>query len=145
MTVAVADTGLAAHPWWRDLPWFLERRRDAAEVPDADGDGRLDAQAGHGTFVTGLILRSAPEARVRPLRVLDGRGVGDEAGLLRALARLRDEPPQVLNLSMGGHTYDDRPSPCWRPPWPACRAPSRWPARATPPPTGRSGRPRCPG
>ncbi|MEU6742990.1 S8 family peptidase [Streptosporangium sandarakinum] len=111
VTVAVADTGLAAHPWWRDLPWFLERRREAAEVPDADGDGRLDAQAGHGTFVTGLILRSAPEARVRPLRVLDGRGVGDEAGLLRALARLRDEPPQVLNLSMGGHTYDDRPSP----------------------------------
>ncbi|MEU9835533.1 S8/S53 family peptidase [Streptosporangium sp. NPDC048047] len=111
VTVAVADTGLAAHPWWRDLPWFLERRREAAEVPDDDGDGRLDPQAGHGTFVTGLILRSAPEARVRPLRVLDGRGVGDEAGLLRALTRLRDEPPQVLNLSLGGHTYDDRPSP----------------------------------
>ncbi|MEV8632223.1 S8/S53 family peptidase [Streptosporangium sp. NPDC051023] len=111
VTVAVADTGLAAHPWWRERPWFRERRQDAAEVPDADGDGLLDAQAGHGTFVTGLILLSAPGARVRPLRVLDGQGVGDEAGLLRVLGRLRSDPPEVLNLSFGGHTFDDRPSP----------------------------------
>lgn len=111
VTVAVADTGLTAHPWWRENPWFLEQRREAVEVSDSDGNGELDAQAGHGTFVAGLILRSAPGVRVRPLRVLDGHGVGDEAGLLRALARLRDDPPPVLNLSFGGHTFDDRPSP----------------------------------
>ncbi len=111
VTVAVADTGLATHPWWRDRPWFKERRSEAADLPDSDGDGLLDAQAGHGTFVTGLVLRSAPRARVHPLRVLDGHGVGDEAGLLRVLARLRNDPPQVLNLSFGGHTFDDRPSP----------------------------------
>lgn len=111
VTVAVADTGLAAHPWWCERPWFREQRREAPEPPDSDGDGRLDVQAGHGTFVTGLILRSAPAARVRPLRVLNGHGVGDEAGLLRSLARLRIDPPQVLNLSLGGHTYDNRPSP----------------------------------
>ncbi|MFC7649354.1 S8/S53 family peptidase [Streptosporangium lutulentum] len=111
MTVALADTGLAAHPWWQEDPWFLEQRREAAEVPDTDGDGELDVQAGHGTFIAGLVLRSAPGARVRPLRVLDGRGIGDEAGLLRVLARVRGERPQVLNLSFGGHTFDDRPSP----------------------------------
>ncbi|MEV4246197.1 S8/S53 family peptidase [Streptosporangium canum] len=111
VTVAVADTGLTAHPWWRRHAWFLEQRREAAELPDSDGDGELDAQAGHGTFVAGLVLRSAPGARVRPLRVLDSHGTGDEAGLLRALTRLRDDPPQVLNLSFGGHTFDDRPSP----------------------------------
>lgn len=111
VTVAVADTGLAAHPWWRERPWFRGRPREGAEPPDSDGDGRLDAQAGHGTFVTGLVLRSAPAARIRPLRVLNGHGVGDEAGLLRALTRLRNDPPQVLNLSFGGHTFDDRPSP----------------------------------
>ncbi|MER5419487.1 S8 family peptidase [Streptosporangium roseum] len=111
VTVAVADTGLTAHPWWRSHPWFLEQRREAAELPDADGDGELDAQAGHGTFVAGLVLRSAPGARVRPLRVLDSHGIGDEAGLLRALTRLRNDPPQVLNLSFGGHTFDDHSSP----------------------------------
>ncbi|GAA3138097.1 S8/S53 family peptidase [Planomonospora alba] len=111
VTVAVLDTGLAEHPWWRDSPWFTERLREIAEVPDADGDGAPDAQAGHGTFVAGLVLRSAPEARLHPIQVLDGHGVGDEAGLLRALARLRDDRPQVLNLSFGYHTFDDRPSP----------------------------------
>ncbi|MFJ2032666.1 S8 family peptidase [Streptosporangium sp. NPDC087985] len=111
VTVAVPDTGLTAHSWWRDLPWFQEQRREAVEPPDSDGDGGPNAQAGHGTFVAGLILRSAPGVRMRPLRVLDDRGVGDEAGVLRALARLRNDPPQVLNLSFGGHTFDDRPSP----------------------------------
>ncbi|MEV7013509.1 S8/S53 family peptidase [Streptosporangium sp. NPDC051022] len=111
VTVAVADTGLSAHPWWRERPWFEEQRHEAAETPDSDGDGLLDAQAGHGTFVTGLILRAAPAAWIRPLRVLDGSGVGDEAGLLRVLGRLGNDPPGVLNLSLGGHTFDDRPSP----------------------------------
>ncbi|MBG0830620.1 S8/S53 family peptidase [Planomonospora sp. ID67723] len=110
VTVAVLDTGLTAHPWWRESPWFLEGR-GTAEPPDSDGDGAPDAQAGHGTFIAGLILHSAPGARLRPLRVLDGHGVGDEAGLLRALVRLREDPPQVLNLSFGAHTFDDRPSP----------------------------------
>ncbi|GAA3440936.1 S8 family peptidase [Planomonospora venezuelensis] len=110
VTVAVLDTRLTAHPWWRESPWFLDRR-DPVEPPDSDGDGTPDAQAGHGTFIAGLILRSAPGVRLRHIRVLDGHGVGDEAGLLRALARLRNDPPQVLNLSFGAHTFDDRPSP----------------------------------
>ncbi|MFC4061147.1 S8 family serine peptidase [Planomonospora corallina] len=111
VTVAVLDTGVAEHPWWRESLWFAERRTEAAETPDADRDGVLDAQAGHGTFVAGLVLRAAPQARLHPLQVLDGHGVGDESGLLRALTRLRDDPPQVLNLSFGCHTFDDRPSP----------------------------------
>ncbi|GAA4219924.1 subtilisin family serine protease [Streptosporangium album] len=111
VTVAIPDTGLTAHPWWQERPWWRDQRREAAEPPDSDGDGRLDAQAGHGTFIAGLVLRSAPGVRVRPLRVLNSHGIGDEAGVLRALARLRNDPPQVLNLSFGGHTFDDHPSP----------------------------------
>ncbi|GGS67019.1 serine protease [Planobispora rosea] len=114
VTVAVPDTGVAAHPWWRESPWFRGGGHDAPESPDSDGDGELDAQAGHGTFIAGLVLRSAPGARLRPIRVLDGHGIGDEAGLLRILARMRDSPPQVLNLSFGGHTFDDLPSPLVR-------------------------------
>ena len=48
---------------------------------------------------------------LRVSRVLDGDGVGDEASVVRALHRMRDRPPQVLNLSFGGHTFDGRPPP----------------------------------
>ncbi|MDF5755407.1 S8/S53 family peptidase [Spongiactinospora sp. TRM90649] len=111
VTVAVLDTGIAGHPWWRPSPWFAEVGHADGETPDSDGDGRLDTQAGHGTFIAGLLVRGAPGVRLRVSRVLDGHGVGDEAGVLRALDRLRHDPPEVLNLSFGGYTPDDAPPP----------------------------------
>jgi hypothetical protein len=104
VTVGVLDTGLAPHPWLNE--WY---RHEIAETPDADGDGVLDAQAGHGTFVAGLILRHAPGVRLKALRLLDSRGLSDQAALLRALGRLRNERIDVLNLSFGGHTFDNEP------------------------------------
>ncbi|MFG1861269.1 S8 family peptidase [Microbispora bryophytorum] len=104
VTVAVLDTGLAPHPWL--ARWYSD---DIAETPDADGDGARDPQAGHGTFVAGLILRHAPGVRLRALRLLDSDGVSDEAALLRALPALRGGRADVLNLSFGGHTFDDAP------------------------------------
>ncbi|GLX00815.1 S8/S53 family peptidase [Microtetraspora sp. NBRC 16547] len=104
VTVGVLDTGLAPHPWLSE--WYQD---EIAETPDSDGDGILDEQAGHGTFVAGLILREAPGARLRVLRVLDSHGVSDQATLLRALARLGGERIDVLNLSFGGYTVDDEP------------------------------------
>ncbi len=104
VTVGILDTGLAAHPWIGE--WY---RDDRAETLDSDGDGVLDEQAGHGTFVAGLILRQAPGVRLRAHRLLDSHGMGDEAMLLRALAELGPERIDVLNLSFGGHTFDDNP------------------------------------
>lgn len=104
VAVGVLDTGLTAHPWFAE--WY---RDEIAETLDGDGDGILDEQAGHGTFVSGLILRQAPGIRLHADRLLDSHGVSDEATLLRALARLRHERVDVLNLSLGGHTFDDRP------------------------------------
>ena len=111
VTVAVLDTGIAAHPWWNASHWYGEHGADCADLPDASGSGGLDPQAGHGTFIAGLVLRAAPGAALQMVRVLDGDGIGDEAGVLRALGRLRARAPQVLNLSFGGHTFDDLPSP----------------------------------
>ncbi|MEO3811803.1 S8/S53 family peptidase [Sphaerisporangium sp. B11E5] len=108
VTAAVLDTGVAPHPWFTGCDWFEDQPR---EVPDADGDGVLDGQAGHGTFIAGLLLRQSPGLRLRVCKVLDGHGVGDEAGVLRALARLRGRRIDVLLMSFGCHTYDDRPSP----------------------------------
>lgn len=104
VTIGLLDTGVATHRWWSGSEWYS---RVTPEAHDAV-EGR---QAGHGTFLAGLLTRQAPGAELRVARVLDGDGVGDEAGVVRALHRMRDRPPQVLNLSFGGHTFDGRPPP----------------------------------
>src|SRR5437868_4088236 len=88
VTVAILDTGLSPHPWYEDTDWFREQRDEVVETLDEDLDDELDAQAGHGTFVAGVVLRHAPSARLRARRVIGGDGVGDEAGVIGALAGL---------------------------------------------------------
>ncbi|TDC09644.1 peptidase S8 and S53 subtilisin kexin sedolisin [Actinomadura bangladeshensis] len=115
VTVAILDTGLSPHPWYADTGWYREQRAEAAEVLDADLDFDLDAQAGHGTFIAGVVLAQAPAARLRARRVIGGDGVGDELEVIRALHRLAEwGRADVVNLSLGCHTYDDRPSPVLR-------------------------------
>lgn len=143
VTVAVLDTGLAPHPWYESADWYAEQRDEVAEILDADLDYRLDAQAGHGTFIAGVLLRHAPDARIRAKRVIGGDGVGDELGVLRALAWLSAwGHADIVNVSAGCHTFDDRPSPsssARSPRSPAVR--SSWPAPGTTRATGRSGPP----
>jgi subtilisin family serine protease len=108
----VLDTGMSPHPWYDSAEWYAAQRDEVTETLDADLDYELDAQAGHGTFIAGVLLRHAPSARVRARRVIGGDGVGDELGVLRALAWLSSwGGTDVVNLSLGCHTYDDRPSP----------------------------------
>ncbi|MFI0407882.1 S8 family peptidase [Actinomadura sp. 3N508] len=113
VTVAILDTGLSPHPWYADAQWYREQRAEVEEVLDADLDYELDAQAGHGTFIGGVVLRHAPTARLVARRVIGGDGVGDELDVIRALGWLaeRRRRADVVNISLGCHTYDDRPSP----------------------------------
>lgn len=112
VTVAVLDTGLAPHPWYQGAEWYAEQWEEVAEVLDADLDYELDAQAGHGTFIAGVLLQHAPTAAIRAVRVLGSDGVGDELDLVRALTGLaRRGGSDIVNVSAGCHTYDDRPSP----------------------------------
>ncbi|MEU1390397.1 MULTISPECIES: S8/S53 family peptidase [unclassified Nonomuraea] len=104
VVVALLDTGVAKHPWWSGSDWY-------ARLGPESADAAQGAQAGHGTFVAGLLTRRAPGARLRVRRVLDGDGLGDEATVVRTLHRMREDPPQVLNLSFGCHSFDDRPPP----------------------------------
>lgn len=108
VTVAVLDTGIAAHPWFTQRAWFADVKPDQLEVLDADRDERLDVLAGHGTFVAGIITQHAPDARIAVIRLLGSDGVCDELDLIAALDRL--PPVDVVNLSLGCHTWDDRPS-----------------------------------
>jgi subtilisin family serine protease len=116
VTVAVLDTGITAHPWFTERSWWAGVTADQLEIPDGDLDGSPDKQAGHGTFVVGVLLRRAPSARVLVRRLLSGDGVCDEVHLIEALHGLRADaiasgrPVQLVNLSFGCYTYDDRPS-----------------------------------
>lgn len=109
VVVVVLDTGISPHPWYESTAWFAQHGADDAEVLDGDLDYELDAQAGHGTFIAGVLLQRAPAARLRVRRVIGQDGVGDELDVLRALARTGGA--DVVNLSLGCHSYDDRPSP----------------------------------
>jgi hypothetical protein len=117
VVVGVIDTGIAQHAWFADRPWFAECDSDVREVPDADLDFALDSIAGHGTFIAGVIMMQAPDAVLWPERAITGDGVTDELRLLHGLAKLRarsaaaGRPIDVLNMSLGCYTHDDRPSP----------------------------------
>lgn len=106
VTIAVLDTGLADHAWFRTI---YDPSQD--DLPDSDGNGVLGLQAGHGTFIAGLIHKRAPGAKIVALRALDSDGITDEAQILEAIAALRerDEHIDILNLSFGGYTEDDVP------------------------------------
>lgn len=118
VTVAILDTGIARHPWFEGEAWYAGSGPDDAERLDTTPeDDLLDSQAGHGTFIAGIVRRRAPSAQLVPMRVLASDGVCDELDLVRALRRLRrwsaknDQPIDIVNLSLGGYTVDDQPSP----------------------------------
>jgi Subtilase family len=127
VTVGVIDTGLVLdeahrpHPWFGDHVSFGEQDNDPLGQGQGDADevGYLADADGHGTFVTGLILREAPRARVTMCGVLDkGRDAGDGLGAdddalvaeaVRSLAH--DRAVQVINLSFGGGVFTDAAVP----------------------------------
>lgn len=117
VVVAVLDTGIAAHPWFNDRKWFTACDDDVRESPDADHDAQLDSVAGHGTFIAGVVLQHAPEASITVSRIITGDGSTDELELLRGLARLQAKSRStrtaidVISLSLGCYTHDDKPSP----------------------------------
>jgi hypothetical protein len=102
--IAVMDTGLFDHAW---LPAALvDRAASSDDTWDADGDGFGDAEAGHGTFVSGVIRQVAPAVRVHDVKVLNSHGVGDDHHVALAIERLPRDV-QIVNLSLGGYTDHD--------------------------------------
>lgn len=107
--VAVLDTGVdATHPALagKVLPGydFVDRDTDASEVGST-----ADPGFGHGTHVAGLVILTAPDARIMPLRVLNPQGQGDIWMLAEAILYAVDPDgnpatnngAQVVNMSLG--------------------------------------------
>jgi Subtilase family len=100
--VAILDTGVGEHPWlewpvvWRHprigtLPIGLTDLSTDPEITGKVGDpleGVLDPDAGHGTFIAGLIHQKCPDAKIISVRVMHGDGAVAEGDILEALNRL---------------------------------------------------------
>lgn len=99
--VAVVDTGVdASHP---ALAGRVERAIDL--VGGSGGDPN-----GHGTHVAGTVAGAdagcgnigvAPDARILPVRVLDGNGEGTADVVADGIRRAADAGAAVINLSLG--------------------------------------------
>lgn len=111
--VALLDTGIVSHPWWADSEWFANVADDDIErLGDNTNPVPLPSEAGHGTFVAGVVLQHASGAYIDIQRVLAGDGLCDEAELIAVLYELAALPasqmPDVINMSFGGYTVGDR-------------------------------------
>jgi hypothetical protein len=113
--VAVVDTGLVrqygqVHDW---LVGHVNDQDDNAD-PIAVPPDPLGFDDGHGTFVSGLILRQAPSASVRMIRAF-GDGAPGEFDRLDTeigeaiLAQAQDPRVKVINLSFGGQIWESHP------------------------------------
>lgn len=117
VTVGILDTGVDPHPWFQSQPWYLACTEAQHEALNEALDHDLESESGHGTFIAGLIMQEAPSAYLRFERVLSPAGVTDEVELLNGLDRIEKQTRaegdhlDILNLSLGCYTFDDRPSP----------------------------------
>jgi subtilisin family serine protease len=125
--VAILDTGVGEHPWYHDTGFLTKNPveggvriglQDAHTDPEVSGvvtdplEGELDPDAGHGTFIAGLIHQKCPDADILSVRVMPGDGAVPEHVLLDALnllvlrqRRAQQSAPQdaidILSLSLG--------------------------------------------
>lgn len=60
---------------------------------------------GHGTFVSDLFQKSAPNASLYAIKALDQNGVGSYSQVIEALEWAIDNDINIVNMSFGGKTY----------------------------------------
>jgi len=110
-SVTVVDTGIdrAAtdhHPPLANLAF------DDADVDVLNNDANdfLDEQAGHGTFIAGIIRRRAPGVGIESVRGLDTNGVTDALTISDLVTKIAEGgTSRVINLSLGGRAAGDVP------------------------------------
>jgi hypothetical protein len=124
--VLVLDTGLRTldarpeHAWLRGHcvihePWLnlaTAGRWDDEDEPDDDQGGRLDVQAGHGTFIAGVVRQQCPDAHVHTRGVLTSYGDGDDASVIAAIERAVRAPGAEIDLvvmAFGTYGTGDQP------------------------------------
>jgi thermitase len=109
--VAVIDTGIVEQQ--REDLWLASVARTPSNIDKLDvlpiRDGYLDFQAGHGTFVAGIVQRVAPEADIRVYRAADTDGFATDDDIADAMIEAWRDGAEIMNLSLAGRTTDDQP------------------------------------
>ena len=95
-------------------PWLLraeDREVDDEDESDVDHTGTLDFQAGHGTFISGIVRQICPDADLHTCGVLTSFGEGSVSGVLHALDRVTrlSGPFDVVVMSFGAYFTNDDP------------------------------------
>ena len=93
-------------------PWLQDPAAGAIDDEDEyddDASGTLDFEAGHGTFITGIVQQLCPDAEVHVAGVLSSFGDGDVATVIAAFenALTHAGPFDLVILSLGGYMTDD--------------------------------------
>jgi subtilisin family serine protease len=105
--VAVLDAGFdLEHPVLRGrvVPGFdaLSNDGDPNDLGngyDDYGERHPDNAVGHGNFVAGMVLLSAPEATILPIRVMDDEGYGSNAAIAAGIRHALARGANVANIS----------------------------------------------
>lgn len=106
--VAVLDTGMAPdHPLLNssitagyDFVGMTTNIYDTGDGLDADGDGLVDEDVGHGTHVSGIIITTAPGVQIMPIRVLNSDGVGTYWEVAAGIRYAVDHGAKIINMSL---------------------------------------------
>jgi len=111
--VAVIDTGITdqrrTDGLLADIPRTPQNIDPLNRFPVSGPDQYLDFDAGHGTFVAGIIDQVAPHAEISVYRVVDTDSVASEVDVACAMIDAVKAGNQIINLSLGCQTHDDFP------------------------------------
>lgn len=97
--VAVIDTGIdASHPLFagRVLPGY-----DFVSLDSVPNDEPGGIAYGHGTFVSGLVTLTAPNAMILPVRAFGPDGQGTSFNIAKAIRYAYVNGARVINMSFG--------------------------------------------
>src|SRR5215472_18283603 len=112
--VAIIDTGISPQRAGTVLPGSMRdvlHQFPLGSSSQARAERRryLSLEAGHGTFVTGIVQQLAPDAAIKVYRAVDSDGIGSEVAVACRMIQAVREGAQILNLSLGCQTQDDYP------------------------------------
>lgn len=105
VTVAIIDTGVRQDHLWLESKTQSRGTIDG-EALDLDNNDELDFEAGHGTFIAGIVRQMAPGADIIVRGAVYANGTVEDAVVAGSILSLKSEKRvDILNLSLGGYTH----------------------------------------